>query len=294
MDDKYYQITILGCSRNQEDELTSFFFEHGALGLSENLNFEQKDPSNYAPTTIYTENFNLDIFFEIRPPQEFFQILEQRFTYESLKETEKENRDWLEEWKKGYEAFEIVKDIWVVPHWREAPPQAKKIIWMEPGMAFGTGTHETTQLVAQFMREIPIQSQESLLDVGTGSGLLSILAVHLGLEKVMANDIDPEALRVAQENLIKNNVEKSVEITTKQISEIDQQFDWVVANIIDGVLLNIKEDLLKCLKPSGHLILSGILDSRWPQFKQEFVEASGLKLLECKQKGEWVGVLLHA
>lgn len=291
---KYYHILVKDCRREQEEDLTQFCFDAGALGVSENLSFEQNDPSSYEPKTLLTQTFHLEVFFSNNPGPEFFIKLKKQFQFSSIMQSEQESKDWLEEWKKGYEPFPLGKDIWVVPHWCQAPMVAKKIIWMEPGMAFGTGTHETTQLVAQFLIENSLQSQQSLLDVGTGSALLAILAAHLGVQRIVANDIDSEALRVASENVLKNKVENTVEVTEKNIDQIDEMFDWVVANIIDGVLIEIQKDLLRCLKPHGHLIVSGILETRWSHFEEHFIQNTKLKVLERKQKGEWLGVLLHA
>jgi ribosomal protein L11 methyltransferase len=162
-------------------------------------------------------------------------------------------------------------------------------------MAFGTGTHETTQVVAQLLQnESQNSAHESVLDVGTGSGILAVLAHHLGFETVNGNDNDPECLRVAQENVIINKAESSVNILQDDISEISDSYDIVIANIIDGVLIQIQKDLVRCLKPGGRLIVSGILRERWPLFKEKFILNSRLHVKEVIEKGDWIGVTLHA
>ncbi|MCB0355754.1 MAG: 50S ribosomal protein L11 methyltransferase [Bdellovibrionales bacterium] len=294
MEKTYYHLLIKQCLRKEEEELAHFCFENGALGLSEVLAFTQRDPSNYEPQTLITEKYNLEVFFDQRPEDLFFIQLKENFQFVSYSENIEPDKDWLEEWKKGFAPFELVKDIWIVPDWCEAPTAAKKIIWLEPGMAFGTGTHETTQLVAEILSQSPLRSEDVLLDVGTGSGLLCMLASHLGISHSLGIDVDSEAVRVAKENVVKNNMSSSIEISDIPLADVQQKYTWVVANIIDGVLLKLKADLLDKMEPGGFLILSGILEERWPHFQQEFIADTGLKLLECKQKGDWLGVLLHA
>ncbi|MCB0391130.1 MAG: 50S ribosomal protein L11 methyltransferase [Bdellovibrionales bacterium] len=290
----YVRVTLKNCLREQEEEITAFCFDYGALGVSEALKFEQNDPANYQPLTIFTDVFSLEVFFQTHPGDIFYQEIYKKFQISDYEEHLEQEKDWLEEWKKGYEPFEIVQDIWIVPSWCTAPLNAKKIIWMEPGMAFGTGTHETTQLVAELLSSAPIETSDNMLDVGTGSGVLAILAAHLGINNIVGIDIDKESLRVAKDNVLKNSVQEFVDISIKDVSELSDQYTWVVANIIDGVLLKIKLDLLKVLKPGGYLVLSGILEERWPAFKKEFIETENLKIIECKQKGDWIGVLLNA
>src|SRR5690606_7022875 len=137
----------------------------------------------------------------------------------------------------------------------KAPSEAKRVLRIDPGMAFGTGTHETTQLAAQILSDLAAkQPLVSVLDVGTGTGILALLAELLGAEVVQATEIDSEARRVARENLVRN-ASRSVVVLEDQLESLSNTFQVVMANIIDGVLLELGADLCRRVKPGGHLIL---------------------------------------
>jgi ribosomal protein L11 methyltransferase len=216
--------------------------------------------------------------------------------WEVLEEAQK---DWLEEWKKGFKPFQLVGPYWVVPSWEKAPLEAQVALHIDPGMAFGTGTHATTQLAAAFIHRFfqKLQSQKSVsvLDVGTGTAILAILASLAGAENVLGIDVDPEACRVARENLLRNPEANQVKISDQLIEELRESYHLVVANIIDGVLLKIKNDLLRVMKPNGHIIVTGILEERENQFLDEFLKDSDLKIERRLVKDEWVGYwMVHA
>lgn len=208
----------------------------------------------------------------------------------------------MEEWKKGFVPFELTESIWVVPPWCPTPEKVKKVILMEPGMAFGTGTHETTQIAAQLLsRALSDISQQKgeekkgkcLLDVGTGTGILALLSRHLGVENVIATDIDLEAVRVAKEN-IELNKENHISVSNQPLDQMpDHSFDVVVANIIDGVLLLLQSDLKRLVKPGGKLIMSGIIQERWDYFEKHF-DPSSFKFRTRLSKNEWHGVMWEA
>jgi ribosomal protein L11 methyltransferase len=184
-----------------------------------------------------------------------------------------------------------VADVWVVPHWCEVPAEAKQVIWMEPGMAFGTGTHETTRLAAQLLAEaMKNRPGARVLDVGTGTGILAILARLLGAAEVIATDIDPEAVRVAHENL-ELNKQSGIRVSADGLDQFAEPFDVVVANIIDGVLTVLQSGLKRLTAPGGALVLSGIIDERRSHFKERF-QPEPLRLIQEKQLNEWHGWLL--
>ncbi len=155
-------------------------------------------------------------------------------------------------------------------------------------MAFGTGTHETTQLCATLFERISREFKfRSCLDVGTGTGILAILARQLGVERLRATELEPEARRVARENFAANGA-KDILLNSEQIEDIDEKFDVVVANIIDGVLVRIQEDLKSRVKPGGWLILSGIISEREREFLWHFDLPPGRSWLMRMQKGDWL------
>lgn len=283
----FFTLRLDHLSQEQAEVFAAEAFSNGALGTEEILPFKQ-DGKFYEPTTLDLGETSLKIYFSEPPKNEWLRKLLDGNPGVTADISEDENKDWLAEWKKGFVPFELGKDIWVVPSWCEKPASAKSMIIMDPGMAFGTGTHETTKLASSFL--IDYAKGESLFDVGTGTGILAFLAELKGFKRILANDIDAEAVRVARENAELNGI-KNVQVTTKDITEIDEHFDWVVANIIDGVLSRMQNSLKERVKSKGYLLLTGILAEREQTFREEFSFA-GFNIVERRQLNEWVGYLL--
>lgn len=291
-DNSYIRIRLSQVPAELEDIMTTYCFENGATGVTEVLAFAQPDLT-YDAKVVATQSHEMDVFFAEKPTEAFFNGLKDLNVNIRWNLFEEENKDWLAEWKKGFKPFKLVGDFWVVPSWLEAPPEAKRSVSIDPGMAFGTGTHATTQMMAFFIHKLAEKHsaqlpQWAMLDVGTGTAILAMLAKLSGMGSVTGIEIDPEARRVARDNVQLNNL-SSIEIPETQIDEIRKQYDVVVANIIDGVLINIKKDLLRVLKPGGHLFLTGILEERDNHFFEKFIENSGLKVVRRLEKDEWVG-----
>jgi ribosomal protein L11 methyltransferase len=195
------------------------------------------------------------------------------------------DRDWGEEWKKGLGPVSVGR-VFLRPSWVEAetPPGAVEIV-LDPGMAFGTGTHATTALclaaVDEFLARRP---GATVLDVGTGSGLLAIAARRLGAARVAANDNDPVAVAVAGENAERNGVR--LELTHAPPSAIPGTFDLVVANILANVLVELAPDLARRTAPGGEVVLAGVLVPQEEEVAAAFV-ACGLARLPGERRGEW-------
>lgn len=278
-----------------EDVITGHSFECGATGVTEALAFSQPDLT-YDPDILQVRSHDLDVYFDERPGCEFFDKLLEWVPHMKWNIQEEQHKDWLAEWKKGFVPFQIVGPYWVVPSWHEAPAAALKPIKIDPGMAFGTGTHATTKMASYFVHKLgqslPKDQSFSLVDVGTGTAILAMLAKLEGVERVLGIEIDPEARRVAKENIVLNGLQ-SVEISDQLLEEVDEEFDFVVANIIDGVLIKLKDDLLRILKPGGQMFLTGILTERDDEFFRSFIEESPLKVVRRIEKDEWVGYWLR-
>ncbi len=237
--------------------------------------------------SLIAEVRELDVYFENPPQPQFFEEIQIRFPEIQFSSESKDNEDWMEGWKKHFKAFELVAGHWVVPSWLEAPKQAKRILKIDPGMAFGTGTHETTSMMSKALYKVHQDHKgQSLIDVGTGTGILAILASYLGYEELAATDTDPESIRVSRENFEINNV--NVQIDERQIAQIDQRFDVVLANIIEGVLVLIQKQLFDKVKPGGHLLVSGILADNEESFKSEFILPPNCRWIDRIQDGEWI------
>lgn len=292
MSETYFRIRLSNVSTPKEQEITQYCFSHQALGISEVLSFTQPDLT-YDPSLISRQILNLDVFFDKKPSEDFFSGLQKNFSEVHYSSSEEESKDWLSEWKKGFNAFKLVGPAWVVPSWLEKPAEAEIEIKIDPGMAFGTGTHATTKMASYFIYKLATENKAAvndwtLLDVGTGTAILAVLAEKLGFGLVTGVEIDIEARRKARENCSLNKTE-NVDITDSQIDEIRDQYDVVVANIIDGVLIRLQKDLLKTTKTGGHLFLTGILQERDNLFFEKFIEQNPLKVIKRIQKDEWVG-----
>lgn len=291
-DNRYFRVRLSQVPAEFEDIITTHSFECGASGVSEALYFSQPDLT-YDPRIVNVNTHEMDVFFPENPDNTFFEGLKNYSSLIQWTVNEEETKDWLAEWKKGFKPFKLVGDFWVVPSWLQPPPEAKHSVFIDPGMAFGTGTHATTQMMAFLIHKISEKhkteiSKWSLLDVGTGTAILAMLAQMNGFGTVVGIEIDPEARRVARENIKLNHIEQ-IDVPETQLEEIRGPYDVVVANIIDGVLINLKKDLLRVLKPGGHILLTGILEERDNHFFEKFFAESNLTVVRRLEKDEWVG-----
>ncbi len=292
----YFRLKVTGLKRSDEDMFTDACFELGAAGVAEDLKFEQKD-LRYDPDIVETPVLDLNVYFTEAPDESALLKLQARFPSIYIEASKEESKDWLAEWKKGFLPFRFAGDFWVIPSWLTPPPEApqdtKLHIYVEPGMAFGTGTHETTRLAAGLLiEELSRAPRNSLLDVGTGTGILALIAHRLNVPRVVGIDIDPEARRTARENLERNEA-RAIEIPDIGIEAVTETFDLVVANIIDGVLTVLRHDLARCLKAGGRMILSGVLVDRENEFYKGFTSDTGLEILKTTREGEWSAALLE-
>ena len=292
----YFQLKVLGLARKEEDAFTSACFELGAAGVAEDLKFVQKD-LRYDPDVVETPTLDMNVYFTEAPGEGAVLQLQSHYPQARFEMTAEENKDWLEEWKKGFKPFLFAHPFWVIPAWLTPPaeaPQDKNLhIYVEPGMAFGTGTHETTRLAAQLIiEELPRSKPQSVLDVGTGTGILALIALRMGVPTNVGIDIDPEARRTARENLERNHATQ-IEIPDKNLEDITGTYDLVIANIIDGVLTTLRHDLTRVLKPKGKMVLSGVLMDRESEFYETFVKDTGLRVIKKISEGEWSGALLE-
>lgn len=211
---------------------------------------------------------------------------------------ETEDLDWINNWKHYFHQFTI-DDVLVIPSWEEVQPQDqdKMILHIDPGTAFGTGMHDTTQLCIRALRKF-ITPETVLLDVGTGSGILAILSIMFGAKQAVGTDLDPCAIEAVKENKEVNNIpDESFKliigniITERAIQdEVGYEcYDIVVANILAEVLVPLTPVILNQLKPGGIYITSGIIDDK-EQTVADAVRAAGLEILKIDHQGEWVSI----
>lgn len=287
----YFEVLLNGVKATDEEYISSVLFELGAEGITQNLKFIQI-AEDFNPEIIDEDEVNLVAYFSKAISTEDLSSLKDYCKAIDLKE--EEQKDWLEEWKKHYKAFAIVEGYWVVPSWLESPVADAHTIRINPGLAFGTGTHPTTQLVAQLIYDLMAINGKTFthsLDLGAGTGILSILMARLGVLRGVATEIDPMAREKCVENLELNQLaERFVVDDENYIFKVTEPYPIVVANIIDGVLLKLRDAILPSF--SDTLIVSGILDERNPRFVKEFIEGGSLTVVKSLRAQEWWAYVL--
>ena len=215
-----------------------------------------------------------------------------------IEESETEDVDWVNNWKQYFHQF-YIDDLLVIPSWEtvEEEDQGKMVLHIDPGTAFGTGMHETTQLCIRQLKKY-VTPDTVLLDVGTGSGILGILSLMFGAQRVVGTDLDICAVEAVRENLESNHInpEKFEMMIGNIITEKEIQdrvgygcYDIVAANILADVLVALSPVIVNQMKPGGIYITSGIIDDK-EAVVVEAVKAAGLEVLEVSHQGEWVGV----
>ena len=216
----------------------------------------------------------------------------------TIEESQTEDKDWINNWKQYFHQF-YVDDILIVPSWEEvkAEDQDKMILHIDPGTAFGTGMHETTQLVIRQLKKYVTPDTE-MLDVGTGSGILGIVAIKLGAKHVLGTDLDPCAVPAVAENKEANGIpEEAFDMMIGNIiddKDVQDQagyekYDIVTANILADVLIPLTPVIVHQMKKGAYYITSGILDVK-EEVVVEAVKAAGLTVVEVTHQGEWVSV----
>lgn len=229
---------------------------------------------------------------------EYISFLRERFASLSLDVTLEiegmREEDWAESWKQYYHPIPLGR-VTVVPAWQEyTPKDGEAIIRMDPGMAFGTGTHETTRLVMKMMQDV-IAGGERVLDLGCGSGILSLCASKLGAAFCAAYDIDPVAVRVAEENIREDGADNIVCGVSDLLRSVDTsggKYDFVLANIVADVILRLLPDVGAYMKDGGRMILSGIICPRADEVRVA-VAANGFAIIEEREENDWLAILVE-
>ena len=219
-----------------------------------------------------------------------FMESENEFIYEIF--TAKCNdEDWQDEWKKYFHTVNITDNIVIKPSWDEYEPSDNEIVVeIDPGLAFGTGTHETTSLCVEFLEKYA-QNKKKLLDIGCGSGILMLIGKKLGVEKVVGIDIDEKVNDVVLENFSKNGINENFQVIIGNlVDDVNEKYDLVVSNILVDVLEKLLEDIEKILEKDATVIFSGILNEKEEAFLKK-AKNYNLKQIDRKEKNNWVSLV---
>ena len=204
---------------------------------------------------------------------------------------EKENQDWSKKWKEKWTVTHVADKIAVVPSWLEYEPKENEIIiTLDPGCAFGTGTHQTTQLCMKAIEKY-LKKGDSMADIGTGSGILAICAKKFGATTVYGCDNDETVIDVCIENAGINGV-NDIKFELNTADKLTEKYDFVCANILHNVLAEIMGDLKNIMKPQAKMVLSGILDEKKPVVL-DAIEREGLKIIDTIYQDQWVSFVVE-
>jgi ribosomal protein L11 methyltransferase len=264
------------------EALSAFLFDMGCTGVV-SKDFEDDALTAYLP---FEDNLE-----EVRARLDLFlQDLESIFPEVSSPELSLEpmaDQDWSVNWRRFFGTEQVTPRLTVVPAW-ETPPELDEglVVRIDPGPAFGTGRHATTRMCLEAMELACPSAPWSLLDVGTGSGILAIYGALLGASRIKAIDIDPDAIRWAERNIELNHAAKSIELSTEPLGVLKETFSVVAANLILGEIVSLFPHFPPLLKPGGTLILSGLLIEQEGQV-QGLIKEHGLGEVRILREGEW-------
>ena len=278
-------LLTLTVARDMEERASTLLFESGSTGIVTLREAEDR--------------LTLGAYFESRiDPGDVKLALEAEFARQGQQPSLTEfsvasvpDQDWMQKWKEGFEAVNVGERFIVSPSWKlPGDSQGRIVIQIDPGMAFGPGTHETTRLCLEAIERF--WKGGSLLDVGTGTGILAIAAAQLEPgSRVSAIDVDPLAVEVARENVAINGVSDSIELSQAQPRDLARcSFDVVVANLTAEVIIDLTGDLANCLASNGLLILSGIL-TEFEGDVERALTADAFSVIDRREAGEWCALV---
>ena len=270
------------------DAVSNFLIERGSPGVV----IKKNEVQAYFVHSPEDVSIRRDVQRFLRGINKLYPHLhESRLLWKILKD-----RNWNNSWHRFFTPRKVGRAFWVTPPWKKSPRfQRRQVITIEPGMAFGTGTHATTRGCMEFIETVARSLNRTTftaLDIGTGSGILAIALAKLGARKVWAVDNDPVALKVARENLRCNGVEEKVQLSGTALRRIRKSFPVVVANLTAEAIMDLADALQKKVAPAGFLILSGILNPKAKEVIGSF-SPDDFRVLRRKQEKEWATLLLQ-
>lgn len=256
------------------------------------------NPEDYPESGVYVKGYFPDVehlgqkLSEIREAVEQLDDDEIDFGEKAIIINQIHEEDWSTAWKQYYKPVQVTDKITITPSWEQYTKKRDNeiLITLDPGMAFGTGTHETTVLCLQALEKY-VKPGDVVIDVGTGTGILSIASALLGAGKVYGYDLDPVAIKSAKTNIQLNGVESVVSISENNLLDgVKKQSDLIVANLLAPLIAELMEDVPKVLKKGGTLIASGIINNQLESVKAN-LEAKGLVMKEVLAENDWIAIV---
>ena len=268
-------------------EVIDYFSDNS---LDYNINFKKKSEIWSIIGYIVNNRFSKLKLNIISDKLKEFSLDDEEFMYE-IYTSECSDDDWKDEWKKYFHTVNITDNIIIKPSWDDyEASEGETVIEIDPGMAFGTGTHETTALCVEFLEKY-VPGKKKLLDIGCGSGILMLIGKRLGVEKVVGIDIDSNVKDVVIENFEKNNIKDNYEIIIGDLVEdINEKYDLVVSNILVDVLTELLENIEKTLEKGATIIFSGIIKDKEEEFLRKTKEHN-LVEIDRNEKNNWVSLV---
>lgn len=296
------------------EAVSSILTEIGAAGIqiedaNENLNYEKADetvyidwneinlPTNGAVVSGYfdEDDFDPSILSQIQAQVKKLGEFGLEYLPGEVIVKDIDNQKWATAWKKYYHPVRVTRNLTIVPSWLDYQPTQndEKLIILDPGMAFGTGTHPTTRLMLEAL-SIVVRGGETLLDVGTGSGVLSIAAKHLGVGEITATDIDDVAVAKAKENLDLNPIVNDIDVHVSDLLQDVkvENVDIIVANILAEVIHPLIPQAWEKLRLGGYFLTSGIIQDKFTEVRDAQI-AAGFKIEQILQIGDWCGIIAY-
>lgn len=295
---KYIEMTI-NTSKDKKDIIEGILFDYGIYNTEEissdlvdELDQDEKDwdfidypllnsEKNIFAIRIYPEN--------LEDAKNLKNELEEKDLGKCLIE-EKDDEDWANNWKKYYKPLEIGKKLAIVPEWEDYNNENREIIKINPGMAFGTGTHESTYMCLELLEKY-VKNDDEIFDIGCGSGILAIAALKLGAKKALAIDIDEKCIDASHENARLNNLEDKMEIEKGNLLDVVRgRADLIVSNIIAEIIVDEIKNLKNHMDKDGIFITSGIIKER-RQMVIDALEENGFEIIDELDKNNWVAIV---
>ena len=280
---RWYKVE-LACSRANANTLEEILVAIGAISISM-TNKSKKDI--YEPgvgETPLWDLINISALFEDKILEKDIASALNLIEYSDLSISELEETNWIESYQKNFQPIKFGKNLCVVPSWEESNKfDDKTIIKMDPGLAFGSGSHETTHLCLEYLDSSNLK-ELTVIDYGCGSGILSIAALSLGAKNVIAVDIDPQAIIATKENAKINNVDKKISIVSSD-SLADIEADILIANILSNPLMTLRDKFIELIKSNGRIVISGIMKKQLQEVSKHYEEFCNI--VDIKERNKW-------